>query len=552
MYTRRIVYYFGCGVLFLCCSPLAVADDGIEYPFITSSSYSSYPVYFWIDELYDAQTGGSTGNNRYSNPSASSHFYGYFLDSDCNFISNSNSPLSREIFLKAFFSAFSDDVKYQSIMDFTPNPPLNLSSNTIFCELLQYIDVLNAPVTSNRKIMISMGFMGYFYIRTVKVKDEIEPKYFDVFVYGQVGRPSVRNENGTEISLGCSIIYNTDSYNILLSGSDASIINSAFTYQLCASYRMDKNGNIISYSKDGFGLPFYFDKSSRAIEFCLGKNGYWTGDSASSYPNIVTLPFFTSAAFNGAFQRFYTDLTILTAAQRYVLNITDIIPFTIDLDTDSGGMTDYHEWYQTKHDLLDPSDDVDDTPESEAPEVTNPAGGGGDIMDDIPEGESVVDIGKDTIERYKYLLDSAVGDSDELPTVNAPIITDPENFELENFSIPSLASSITTSAESSLQSYQGRLNDLFSPMSSGVQAPDLTFDPSVHLPSLNTSLSLDPVSLNPTSILGFNTRAAVSYAAPFAPFRVILLVAQSLLFIWCCIKLVFNTMAPGSSGENDT
>lgn len=313
------------------------------------------------------------------------------------------------------------------------------------------------------------------------------------------------------------------------------------TYQFCGQFRARITGTDyeIVDQDDQISLPFYIANTSSTIVFCQGLgnfywNSYGTVDKDSTDYPIFNSYDFTSSVANTSNWPFYTRLKFQTAKSSYYLDEFTTFPNLGQLDSDLGGMTDYQEWYQTKHDLLDPDDDAENTEE---------------IDDEKPlpepeEGESVVDVGKDTVDRYKRYWDDVLGDDEDLAEITLPELDDLDDLEISS---PPEIDYIFKNANDAWKAEfdeNSKFKTTFDSTFSALNNADTlswTFNPSVN--SNIAALPLPDVTIAPATWVSDPV-----YGPYFSTFRSCLLLCEFLYFCYSLYKLALSAL----TGSNDS
>ena len=303
------------------------------------------------------------------------------------------------------------------------------------------------------------------------------------------------------------------------------------TYQLVASGTFRKTASEFSLvTSMNYSLPFHYN-GTLTIDYCQIPNKYWDGETATQYYSITNTPVY-NAPLNGAPQ-FYQTLSLQTESAVFQQGSSDFSNI-MSLDTDDGGMTDYHEWYQTDHDLTDPNDDDENTITPPTPE------------EDIPEGESVVDIGRDTVNRYDNYWDEQLGDFESLPSISPSSVTPLDALEPEDIDIQDMISDVQGAFDSNIEqnTFKGKFDDLFSPLSNNDQKLTWTINPSINNSMVNFPMST--ITIDPQSWVN-----DANYGQYFVLFRGCLVLFEFLVFIYGCYKLILSNISGTSQNAGD-
>ena len=321
------------------------------------------------------------------------------------------------------------------------------------------------------------------------------------------------------------------------------------TYQFSGQFRARITGTDyeIVDQDDQLSLPFYTPNYGSTIVFCRGLgnfywNSYGTVDKDSTdYPTFNSYDFSSSVA-NTSNWPFYTRLQFQTAKSNYYLDEFTTFPVLDQLDSDSGGMTDFQEWYQTKHDLLDPDDDAENTEEIDDEKPLPPP----------EEGESVVDIGKDTVDRYDRYWDDQVGDDEELPEVTPPTLQSLPSPGMQEFYLDQVTAPIQQKFDDTLRDHEFKtaFDNTFDPLGASDQKFTWTINPSIN--STMVQMPLPSVTINPSTWIQDPV-----YGVYFQTFRSCLLLVEFLFFIYKMYKLAVSSLSGGAisadsgGGEDD-
>lgn len=543
MYSRRFVYALGlCVCLLYLPTNSLLAQSTIEDPFITATSGTNYPMYFLFGEVGASNNPNASGSIR--SVQSDGRFSLIYADGVDSFSNLSNtSVLFSEVLLRTVILKHLKKENY--ILGFEPLSTYDpgSASNVYLCQTAHSLDILTSGLdTSDVQYAPIMRLNFRAMVRTVNPDSTVNINSqdtslftkFDLFYFAYLDPVYKENDiffAGTLIKQNNGQL-NTSFYN-------RTRINYTETPYFLGSFRFDLDGNVSTIEAGRYGIPFVA-ASHDQIDFCNWFNGYWSYGSASNY---VTFPWIFPD-FRSLVRPLSSTLHFVTNSERLDINGVSSDVHLIsgnfsDLDSDSGGMTDYHEWYQTKHDLLDPSDDRYTTPEIEVPPEDLP---------EPPEGESVVDIGKDTVGRYENYWDNQVGDPFDLDNIEQPETSDPDNFELEHWDVESIYQ--TTKGSTDTSKLENAVEDVFGSVDN-VQDISLSFTPTVDMSSLGVTWQGQTIDLNPVHVLGLNTRAVSDVAIKFRMIRLALLLVEWITFFYACYKLVLNSISGSSDGGSE-
>lgn len=535
MRPLRCILAFGLCALFLFGTSLKAQDlvpEVITSDLNLDTTYAQYPIYFVV---------GANGHYGSSLP------YTYLSNVNFYHLKNDASTDWPEVRVAQFWRAFCENqgFDYCPLSDIVTSYKYNFGLSQVYNpsnELIveaggRTVSMSHFGSTETRNIssfFVLVSLRGVVYYRNTDSQNE-----YDVFYYLYL---APANSNGVGVASWYCYANNSFRDYSFIPTSNMISLDRMYTYQFCGQFRARITGTDFELvdQDDQISLPFYKSLTDSNIVFCKGLgNFYWNSfgtvdKDSTDYPGFTSYNFSSSVA-NTANWPFYIRLKFETANFSYFLDEFTTFPNLAALDSDGGGMSDFEEWYQTKHDLLDPDDDTENTEE---------------IDDEKPlpepeEGESVVDIGKDTVDRYKRYWDEAIGTDEELGEVTLPELDDPDELSIN----PPQFEYIYHEADNAWKAgfddnskFKTTLDSTFSTLNNA-DTLNWQFNPSIQ--SNLVSVALPPVSISPSEWI----RDPV-YGPYFTTFRGCLLLCEFLYFCYSLYKLALSALTGSGAGDS--
>lgn len=538
------LYFFG--------AALAFSQDLVPQFYNSSEpgTITQYPIYFFanFDEFYSTSSNTSNRTNKVT-------WIPYGAGGDSVLGDLRKRQLMRAILDYEGFNycPLSDFVDIITVKHGSNDYGIDTSGNGLLVDAGRYVQTTfyatdTYPYQNFNNYLAAYTLKGYVFYRPNTVQN-----YYDVFYYFFLA-PASPDGASANSNIWQLRKNNTTSTAYLYPTHTELVVDGMKTYQFYGTFTAEITNNSFDLSPASglskYSLPLDIDELDGQVVFATNsvKNYYWatwadTEATATTYPSLSTnFAIDAGSGANVSLWPYYSSLSLRTASQLIPFGSNDNLlesRFLFALDTDSGGMRDVYEWFQTKHDVLNPADDEETTEEIE-PEIPEPE-----------EGEYVVDVGKDTVERYDRYWDDQLGDDEELPELTPPTMPDLPNYGMREFYFDQVTVPLQRQMQDEFQDseFKSTFDSTFTPLGVGDNQLTWTINPSVQNSFVN--MPLPSVTLAPSTWINDPT-----YGPIFQTFRSCLLLVEFLYFIYKMYKLAVSSISGGAvsadnGGEDD-